>query len=338
MGALLGAACDAVGRFAITTSAFISNDALSLRPLLAPADRVLEFDFPGFRVGCAEYAEGPTGCTVFHFPERATAVADIRGGLHASIYMDYLPHQKDVIDAICLAGGSLYGLEAATGVTAELMQARQSLQPIAKVTGAICFDFWNRDNAIYPDKELGRAALRAAQPGWFPLGANGAGRNVGCGGGARFANAVSERAGQGGAFRSIGPTKIAVFTVVNALGAIVNRAGEVVRGNYVAATGTRHHYHELLQQALGASTEPPIGNTTLTVVVTNQRIQHLDLFARQVHSSMARAIQPFHTEVDGDILYAVSTDAIDNPALGSVALGAIAAELAWDAVLSSWGP
>jgi L-aminopeptidase/D-esterase-like protein len=49
---------------------------------------------------------------------------------------------------------------------------------------------------------------------------------------------------------------------------------------------------------------------------------------------MARAIQPFHTVYDGDVLWAVSTGEVDNPALNDVALGALASEVAWDAVLS----
>ena len=35
----------------------------------------------------------------------------------------------------------------------------------------------------------------------------------------------------------MGPTKIAVFSVVNALGAVLNRQGEVVRGNRDPQTG-----------------------------------------------------------------------------------------------------
>ena len=50
---------------------------------------------------------------------------------------------------------------------------------------------------------------------------------------------------------------------------------------------------------------------------------------------MARAIQPFHALVDGDVLYAVSTNEIDDPALESIGLGIVASELAWDAVLAA---
>ncbi|WP_198547316.1 P1 family peptidase [Streptomyces jeddahensis] len=297
----------------------------------------LAFDFPGLHVGVAEYAEGPTGCTVFYFPERATGVADVRGGLHATIYMDYLPHQEDVIDAICFAGGSLYGLEAATGVSAELL-ARRGMSPVmAKVAGAVCYDFHGRDNRVYPDKALGQVALRAAQPGRFPLGAHGAGRNTGCGGGAWFAGLQHETAGQGAAFRQIGPTKIGVFSVVNALGAIVDRSGRVVRGHLDPNSGQRHHYGEILDgHKRVPAPEPPEGNTTLTVVVINQKARHLGQLARQIHTSMARAIQPFHTEADGDILYLVTTNEVANEELNAVSLGVIASEVAWDAVLCSY--
>jgi 6-aminohexanoate-oligomer endohydrolase len=50
---------------------------------------------------------------------------------------------------------------------------------------------------------------------------------------------------------------------------------------------------------------------------------------------MNRAIQPFATQEDGDVLYAVTTDEIENPSLSPLDLGVIASELAWDAILSS---
>ena len=50
---------------------------------------------------------------------------------------------------------------------------------------------------------------------------------------------------------------------------------------------------------------------------------------------MGRAIQPFATQHDGDVLVAVTTDEVDNPALSALELGVIASEVAWDAVLSS---
>jgi L-aminopeptidase/D-esterase-like protein len=52
-----------------------------------------------------------------------------------------------------------------------------------------------------------------------------------------------------------------------------------------------------------------------------------------VHASMARAIHPFHALVDGDVLFAVTTNELESPLLEPIALGVVASELAWDAVL-----
>jgi L-aminopeptidase/D-esterase-like protein len=146
----------------------------------------------------------------------------------------------------------------------------------------------------------------------------------------------AEASGQGGAFRQVGPTKLAVFSVVNAVGAIVDRHGQVVRGNLNAATGVRQHLADSLNGDLGRAEPNANEQTTLTVLITNQKLDphFLRQLGRQVHSAMARAIQPFHTPYDGDILYAVTTGSVDNPALDGVALGTLASEVAWDAVLS----
>lgn len=311
----------------------VSNDNSGLKPKTSFDSRLLEFDFPGLQIGVAEYAEGPTGCTVFYFPNGAATAIDIRGGSVGTIGNYEWNH------AICLAGGSLYGLEAATGVAAELFAMRgysTKFDDIALVSGAILFDYRRRDNAVYPDKRLGRVAIRSARTGVFPLGRHGAGCAASVGKGLDFTH--GEWSGQGGAFWQSGVTKIAAFTVVNALGAIVNREGQVIRGNLDPNTGTRYHSMAELERRLNDAEglNAPQANTTLTVVVTNQKIETgaLKQFAKQVHTSMARAIQPFQTIFDGDTLYAVTINEIDNPSLNEVALGVIASEVVWDAVLS----
>jgi 6-aminohexanoate-oligomer endohydrolase len=259
---------------------------------------------------------------------------DVRGGSPGITGADL-----GILHAICLAGGSAYGIEAASGVAAELFAQRgysTAWTDIALVSGAIIFDYGRRDSAVYPDKELGRAATRAAAPGRFLLGPRGAGRSASVGKALSFEG--MEPAGQGGAFRALGATRIAVFTVVNAVGAIVDRSGAVVRGNLDAATGQRAPLVPALEERLaaGAAPSPLPGNTTLTVVATNQRLDRrlLRQLGRQVHASMARAIQPFHALVDGDVLFTVTTNEVENPQLESIALGVVASELAWDAVLS----
>jgi 6-aminohexanoate-oligomer endohydrolase len=314
----------------------LSNDTAELVPRTSFDGPELRFDFRGLEIGVAEYEEGPTGCTVFHFPDGPVACStDIRGGSPAVSGAGI-----ELVDAICFAGGSLYGLEAAAGVAAELLARREygtDWLEIPLVAGAIIFDWGPRDNAVYPDKELGRAALRAAAPGVFPLGPRGAGRSATAG--KLFAYEESEPAGQGGAFRRAGGTHVAVFTVVNAIGAIVDREGNVVRGHYDRETGLRRALVPTVEERLaeGRPVRPPPGNTTLTVVVTDLQLdaRQLRTLGRQVHASMARAIQPFHALEDGDVLFAVSTGAVESdPLLDTTALGVVASELAWDAVLS----
>jgi 6-aminohexanoate-oligomer endohydrolase len=311
-----------------------SSEGEALIPITGVEGRAVELDFPELLIGVAEYEEGPTGCTVFHFPDGAAAATDVRGG-SPGVLGGY-----EWVDAICFAGGSLYGLEAATGVAAELLAQRDyavGWTEIPLVSAAIIFDFGRRDNAVYPDKELGKAALRSARAGSFPLGSRGAGRSATVG--KTFAYEQGEPAGQGGAFRQAGPTKLAVFTVVNAVGAIVDREGEVVRGHLDATSGSRGALMEGVERALaeGRAPRPTPGNTTLTLVVTNEKLDQRSLrqLGRQVHASLARAIQPFHALVDGDVLYAVTTGEVTNEHLDSISLGVIASELAWDAVLSS---
>ncbi|HEV8536626.1 MAG TPA: P1 family peptidase [Candidatus Limnocylindria bacterium] len=297
----------------------LSNDLVRLVPRTEfPGARSLTFDFPDLEIGVAEYDEGRTGCTVFSFARRSALSVDVRGG-KLGVSQQHL----EEIDAICFAGGSAYGLEASAGVAAELFARRgysTKWVEVALVSGAILFDYGARDNAIYPDKELGRAAVRAVRQGWFPLGAHGAGRSATASHGPG-----AELAGQGGAYRESGPTKILAFVVVNAYGCIVDRTGKVVRGKPAGPVTGR------------AAPAAPT-NTTLSLVVTNQKLDHLQLrsIGRQVHASMARGIQPFHARWDGDVNYMVSTQQVANDALDEVALGEIASDAMWDAILSSF--
>lgn len=308
-----------------------TNDGTELVPRTELTGPELRFDFPGLRIGVAEYEEGPTGCTVFHLPPGGAACAvDVRGGSPGTIGSAY-----EWTHAICFAGGSLYGLEATCGVASELMARRGHTvgwDEIELAVGAIIYDFGPRETSIYPDRELGRSALRASREGVFPLGARGAGRSATVG--KTFSFDESESSGQGGAFRQIGGTKVAVFTVVNAFGAVVDRHGEVVRGHLDTTRGTRTSLVQGLEARLPQAAP---GHTTLTAVITNERLDQRSLrqLAVQVHASMARAIQPFHALVDGDVLCAVTTNEVEHDGMTATSLGVIASELAWDAVLAS---
>ena len=135
------------------------------KPHVPTVGRVLEFDFPGLSIGVAEYEEGPTGCTVFVFDGAGlTFTADVRGGSTGNIGLQY-----GFAKAICFAGGSLMGLETASGVAAAVFAERGhehvDWNDVPAVAGAIVFDYGRRRTGIYPDHELGAAAYRAAAPG-----------------------------------------------------------------------------------------------------------------------------------------------------------------------------
>ena len=148
--------------------------------------------------------------------------------------------------------------------------------------------------------------------------------------------------GEGGAFRQIGATKIAAFAVVNAGGTVVDRDGRIVSCHADPAWKGETKVSELLSrlgEAAEAAEAAPTGHTTISVVITNRKMGPADLqrLAVQVHTSMARAIQPFSTYGDGDTLFAVSTQEVGDtdtrPKFGAIDL--IAGEVMWDAILAS---
>jgi L-aminopeptidase/D-esterase-like protein len=314
----------------------------------------LKFDFTDMLVGVAEYDEGPTGTTVFYFPKGAKGAVDMRGGSPGELNAEILQnaYESRMVSAVVFSGGSWYGLSAATGVANGIKRLRAAdgnVDVIPGVVGAIIYDVGGRRfSRVTPDDALGDAALQSAKTGWFPLGARGAGRfamqGVYFSRGSSAENYVNwAHSGQGGAFRTVGPTKIGVFTVVNALGTVVDRNGRVVRcernttGQNCPTIADRFKAFKPINPTAAVPDGGPTSNTTITLVVTNQKLPFwaLQRLATQVHSSMSRAIQPFATEEDGDILYAVSTDEVENKGLSPLDLGVIASELAWDAVLAS---
>lgn len=298
-------------------------------------------DFPGLRIGIADYPEGPTGCTVLVLPRRSALAVDLRGGAISVLNGHY-----QQVDALCLAGGSAFGLDAGGGVADGLRVARGDSTrwtDIPLVSGAIIYDFAVRDSIVYPDKALGRRAFETATAGWVPVGPVGAGRSATVGK-MLLPDRHGEPAGQGAAFAIVDGRPLLVLTVVNAVGAVHDRTGRVVRGHIrPGTTGTnpgtgpeRIGFAEAWRA--GARPAPPGGNTTLTVVVTDRALDRPALVqtGRQVHDAMARAIRPFHTLNDGDVLFMVATGAAGAGDLHPIALAEAAAELAWDAVLTCW--
>ncbi|UIJ45672.1 P1 family peptidase [Sphingomonas cannabina] len=332
---------------------FANQDGL--RPVLnSDGGRTLRFDWPMLSIGTGEYEEGPTGVTVFRFGRKVHGAVDVRGGAPGTVNTDFLRlgYETPDLDAVVFAGGSWYGLEATTAVDTALKDdgVRSGYwDNIGLAVGAIIYDFGGRRlNEIYPDKRLAQAALRAARPGIFPLGARGAGRSAMTG--SLFG--CDAHSGQGGAFRQVGPVKIAAFTVVNAFGAVTDRDGKLVACYPDPAWPKDVKTSQLLTDfsekrlsgLLASSADKGRKNTTVSLVVTNVKMSPAELqrLAIQVHSSMARGIQPFQTMFDGDVLYAVSTDEVDpgeaTLGFGSVDVATLASEAMWDAILASVPP
>ena len=318
----------------------------NLEPDTDIAGPTLAFDWPAVQIGIGSYEEGPTGLTVFRFPARATTVVDVRGGSPGTLNTDALRlgYGSSFIDALVFTGGSAFGEEAIAAVMPGLKElgARSGRwDDVAFVPGAVIYDFADhRLNEIYPDARLARAALGAVRPGVFPLGAQGAGRMAMQG----WFFACGAHSGQGASFRQRGDLKIAAFAVVNAFGSIVDRDGRVVRCAQESNSGEKPKIADLMAQIgnrAAPEQPPPVPSraTTLSLIMVNRQMSYaaLQRLAVQVHTSMARAIQPFSTQDDGDTLFAVSTQelAADSSRLSLLQIDALAGEAMWDAVLAS---
>jgi len=340
----------------LATSAFgsmdesIPNDQSKLQPLVNEGGTELTFDWPVLRIGTAEYKEGPTGVTVFRFGRKVLAAYDVRGEPGTvSTDMLRLGRDKPMVDAAVLSGGSFYGLESTTAVGTAMKddQLRTgTFTDVAYATGAIIYDMGDRRlNEVYPDKKLAQAAFRAAQPGVFRVGSAGAGRFAKTG----YFFGLNAHSGQGGAYYEKGNLKIACFTVVNALGVVTDREGRIKAGYPDPAWPANLVTTADLLKALrekgggGPAEAKPTQNTTISLVVVNQKLSFGDLqrLAIQVHTSMSRGLQPYATEWDGDVLFAVSTSEADLPqdekerTTAIALIPTIASEVMWDAILSS---
>ena len=328
--------------------ATLPADQSALIPVINAGERLLRFDWPAIRIGTGEYEEGPTGVTVFQFARRASGAVDVRGGSPGTVNTDYLRqgYDRPLIDAVVFAGGSAYGNEAVAAVATAMKDdglRGGRWDNVAFAAGANIYDFGDRRlNEVYPDKRLAQAAYHAARPGVFPLGAQGAGRFAEHGG----LFGCNVYSGQGGAFRQLGDLKIAAFVVVNAVGIVTGRDGRVAAcyrdpawPSDLRTTDLLARYPALRRGGWPDPGTEPRGNTTLSLVVTNRQLNpaQLQRLAAQVHTSMGRAIQPFATEFDGDVLYAVSTGELATPAtpLDALDLNVLASEVMWDAILAS---
>jgi L-aminopeptidase/D-esterase-like protein len=317
-----------------------------LKPVVNTGGEVMNFDWPMLKIGMAEYSEGPTGVTVIRFGRKVLGAVDVRGGGPGTVNTEYLDLFYNVpeVDSVVFSGGSWYGLESVTAVNTALKDEGTRSghwDNIGLAVGSIIYDFGDRRlNEIYPDKKLAQAAFHAAETGVFRNGSAGAGRNTRTG----YYFGCNSASGQGGAFKQVGDIKIAAFTVVNAFGVVADRDGKV-QACYGGEGWPKDLMVKDLMQNLPDSQKPgwtvpggPKRNTTVSLIVVNQKMDPAELkrLAVQVHTSMARGIQPYATMGDGDVMYAISTAEVDTPeGMTNPQLGGIASEVMWDAILNS---
>jgi L-aminopeptidase/D-esterase-like protein len=294
----------------------------------------------GLRVGHYTLAERPTGCTVILVDGDAVGGVSQRGGAPGTRETDLLNplNMVDKVNAVVLAGGSAFGLDAATGVVGWLEEhnigwpAGPSRVPI--VPAAILFDLGVGENPkVRPTADCGYKAAEAATSGQVAEGTigAGAGATVGkIGGGAR-----STKSGIGTASITLpNGLVVAAIVAVNAVGDIIDPAtGKVVAG-VRNPDGTFADARAILRS--GGTAQPPRAgeNTTIGLVATNAMLSKSQVtrMALMADDGYARAISPAHTNGDGDTIFSLATGRWNGSADITV-IGALAAEAMADAIV-----
>jgi len=283
-------------------------------------------DVPGIRVGHAQNEEALTGCTVILCEDGAVGGVDQRGGAPGTRETDALHpmHLVERVHAVVLAGGSAFGLDAATGVVRYLEErgvgfdVRVARVPI--VPAAILFDLGIGRADVRPDAAMGyQACLNAsAEPP--------AEGNVGAGTGATVGKILGPgqamKSGLGTASMEIGAgVVVGAIVAVNALGDVVDPAtGAIIAGARAAQVGPLRvgapgYFADtlaVLRTLVGRTTmgfARPREHTVIGVVATNARLtkEQANKVAQMAQDGLARTIRPAHTMLDGDTIFALAT-------------------------------
>jgi L-aminopeptidase/D-esterase-like protein len=237
-----------------------------------------------------------TGTTVVIFPDGTTGSVDGRGGAPGTRETDLLLPENLVqqVDAVCLSGGSAYGLAAADGVMRWLAERdrgfRVGTEPhevVPIVPAAVIFDLPRGDWGNRPDAEFGYLACEAAAPGAVAQGCVGAGTGAKVG---------SLKGGVGSASAEVDGFTVGALAAVNAFGEFVGLQ-DPQTPRFVGLEDTRTPGSEL--------------NTTIGVVAVDAELTKTECrrLAMAAHDGLARTIRPAHSMFDGDTVFAVATRA-----------------------------
>lgn len=296
-------------------------------------------DVAGIEVGHCTDTRRPTGCTVVIAREGAVAGVDVRGAAPGTRETDLL-HPSNLalrVHAIVLAGGSAWGLDAASGVMQWLEQNNIGLDVgfglVPIVPAAVLFDLAVGDANIRPDAQAGYQACVAASRQAPAEG------NVGAGAGALvgklFGLQCAMRGGIGSASITVDGITVGAIIACNAVGDVIDPASGLLLAGARSADGTalRNSRDALLA---GETPQPLLAgsNTTIGVIATDAMLTKAQAhrLAQVAHDGLARSINPVHTMSDGDTLFALGTGRAGRAA-GMLLLSTLAAEVTARAVV-----
>lgn len=283
---------------------------------MKPGKRNLITDVPGLRVGNAQSDAIKTGVTVLSSNEAFLASVDVMGGAPGTRETDCLAAENLVsdVDAIVLAGGSAFGLDAASGVTDALAENglgfRVGPVNVPIVPSAIIFDLINGGNKQWqqnPYNQLGREALQACDTE-FALGTAGAGFGATTAtlkGGLGSASVVLPSGHTVGALIVANPHGSPLVPGSNQFWAAPFEVGKEFGGLGVC-TETQPLFEPKNEKLAAYEAK---ANTTIGIVATDAVLDKAQAkrFAVAAQDGLARSIVPSHTLFDGDLLFGVST-------------------------------
>jgi L-aminopeptidase/D-esterase-like protein len=266
-------------------------------------------DIAGVKVGVVSNLEAATGVTVVLVESGARAAVEVRGSAPGTRETDLLKPGQLVreVQAIVLAGGSAFGLDAASGVVRFLEEKGCGFQvadlAVPIVPAAVLFDLFIGDSQVRPDAAMGYQACLAATDGPVPEGSVGAA--TGATVGKIYGAAQAVKSGQGSFAIARDGLVVAALVAVNAFGDIYDRCGNLLAGPRNPESGLMEKTIDLLLS--GSETGFP-GNTTLAVIATNASLDSAQLtkVCQLAHDGLARSIWPVHTMWDGDTVFALS--------------------------------
>ncbi|RIK32403.1 MAG: peptidase S58 [Anaerolineae bacterium] len=305
-------------------------------------------DVHGIEVGHAQDEEALTGCTVILCRKGAVAGVDVRGGAPGTRETDLLNPINLVqkVHAIVLAGGSAFGLDAASGMMKFLEEQKIGFNTgtakVPIVPSAILYDLALGRADVRPDSAMGHRAAASASSAAVAEGNVGAG--TGASVGKMFGNNLATKAGIGAASLPVGGGVIVgALVAVNAFGDIIDpNTGAVIAGLRSGKVGPlRVGGKEKFADTL-AMMKKPLGrgvlgfasrhNTVIGVVATNAKLDKAQAtkVAQMAHDGLARTIRPAHTMLDGDTIFALSTG---TKKADVTSIGAFAAEAMAEAIV-----